>query len=272
MTQGDGHEIRISRPPVCAGRTAWEPERRGHLMERSVEGLRVQDCTKSYRAVKALDQVSFDVAPGSIVGLIGANGAGKTTLMHALMGLIRLTGGTMTVDGRSAWTRDGKRCMAFMPDELPRPTVLTGTELLRFNCHLYRRKPEGIPDLAERLEMGGVLDRPLAGYSHGMRRKIDLMAALILKPRVLVLDEPFSGMDPIAVEAMSDILNEFRTHGGVVLLSSHDLELVNSLVDRIVLLDFGRVVFAGAVEELMNIHGTTDMRRAFVAHIGSDGT
>lgn len=230
-------------------------------------GLQIRNCVKKYAATRALDEVSFDVAPGHVVGLVGPNGAGKTTLLHSLMGLVRLDGGTMTLDGQSVWSVAAKRRLAFMPDDLPRPMRLTGRELIELNARLYGRRPHAIDDLADRLEMSGKLDQALSSYSHGMRRKADLMAALLVEPDVLVLDEPFSGLDPGMVAGVQEIITELRRRGAAVLLSSHDLELVDSVADRIVMIDFGRVVFDGRSAELLQRVHTDDVRSAFLTMI-----
>jgi len=228
------------------------------------DGLEVESCSKQYGPVAALRSVSFRVRPGMIAGLVGANGAGKTTMLHALVGLVRLDSGSMSLDGHPMSSLPAKRMTAFMPDDLPRPVRLTGRELIELNCRLYDHGSDRIGELTERLELDGRLDQPLGGYSHGMRRKIDLIAALAVEPRLLVMDEPFSGLDPGMVKQLQAMLLDLRSDGVSILVSSHDLELVQSVADEIVVLDVGRVVFTGPSEALMSQHRSKDLREAFL--------
>jgi len=227
-------------------------------------GLEVESCSKRYGPVAALQSVSFRVRPGTVVGLVGANGAGKTTMLHALVGLVRLDSGSMSLDGRPMSSLPAKRMTAFMPDDLPRPVRLTGREMIELNCRLYDRRSDRIDLLTEQLELGGRLDQPLAGYSHGMRRKVDLIAALAVEPRLLVMDEPFSGLDPGMVDALQSMLLDLRSDGTAILVSSHDLELVEAIADELVVLDVGRVAFTGPSEALMSQRSAKGLREAFL--------
>lgn len=231
-------------------------------------GLEIRGCTKLYGRTRALDGVSFTVPPGRVVALVGANGAGKTTLLHALVGLIRLDAGTMTLDGVPVSSVAAKRRTSFMPDDLPRPLRLTGRELVEFTCRLYQRPVPDVEHLASRLDLSGRLDHPLGGYSHGMRRKADLMAALAVAPDLLVLDEPFSGLDPGMVAQLQEIVRGLRDSGISVLVSSHDLELGDALADEIVVLDLGRVVARGTGRAIAAEFGSSDLRSAFLTLIG----
>ena len=230
-------------------------------------GLEIRECSKSYGETRALDRVSFTVPPGRVVALVGANGAGKTTLLHALVGLIRLESGTMALDGVPAAAVAAKRRTSFMPDDLPRPLRLTGRELVEFNCRLYQCPVPDLEEWARRLDLTSRLDHPLGGYSHGMRRKADLLAALAVAPDLLVLDEPFSGLDPSMVAQLQKILRDLRDAGVAVLVSSHDLELVEELADEIVVLDRGQVVARGSGRAIAAEFGSTDLRSAFLTMI-----
>lgn len=233
-------------------------------------GLVLEGCAKRYGPTHALDDVSLDVPSGSVTGLVGANGAGKTTLLHAVVGLIRVDAGVMTLDGVPVHDVRAKRRMSFMPDDLPRPLRLTGRELIELTCRLYGRWPADIDTTARRLELGGRLDEPLSSFSHGMRRKVDLMAALAVEPDLLVLDEPFSGLDPGMVLLLQETIRTLCRAGTAVLVSSHDLELVEALADQIVVLDCGRVVARGGSEELARRFGSGDLRSAFLSIIGDE--
>ncbi len=234
-------------------------------------GLAFRGCRKSYGQLQALNDVNFDVAYGRIVGLVGPNGAGKTTLLHALMGLICLDTGLITLDGENVRSVKAKQRIAFMPDDLPRPGKLSGREMLEFTCRLYGRRPEGVETLARRLQLNNRLDHRLETYSHGMRRKVDFMSALLLLPDILILDEPFSGLDPGMVALEQEILEELRDEGVGVLLSSHDLELIESLADDLVMIDHGKVVFQGTTKDLVANASTGDIRSAFLTLTNNSG-
>ena len=231
----------------------------------TIRGLQIRHCSKTYGGTHALCDVTFDVQPGQIVGLVGANGAGKTTLLHALFGLIRLDAGEVTWEGTPTSSDSARRSMSFMPDDLPRPLRLSGRELIELNCQLYQRPVPDLGAMATELDLAGRLDHPLAGYSHGMRRKIDLMAALAVAPQLLVLDEPFSGLDPGMVAQLQGHLRQLRAQGVAVLVSSHDLELVEALADDVVILDAGEVIARGNAQELAEEFESHDLRSAFLA-------
>ena len=231
----------------------------------TLEGLVCRSCFKSYGKQLAVEDVSFQVKPGTTVGLVGANGAGKTTVLHAIVGLTRLDAGDITLDGIPTRQAQAKRRFAFMPDDLPRPDLVTGRELISWNTRRYgQRQDEAVVNqLADRLEMSGRLDQMVGSFSHGMARKVDFIAAIVVRPDVLILDEPFSGMDPWMVDEISGILGQRQEEGASNLLSSHDLELVARLANEIVMIDHGRVIFTGSVEEILDCGSAADVRTAF---------
>jgi ABC-2 type transport system ATP-binding protein len=199
------------------------------------------------------------------VGLAGPNGAGKTTLLHAIVGLNRLDSGSIRLDGVDTRRIEAKARMAFMPDNLPRPQHLTAREVIYLNCRLYGVTPDRdrVRELAEAFDIEGEIDQRIAGYSHGMSRKVDLIAALVLEPALLVLDEPFSGLDPTMVAALEKVIEGRRDRGWSTLLSSHDLELAANVSDRIVMLHKGVLIFDGTVSRLLSASGEPDVRSAF---------
>jgi ABC-2 type transport system ATP-binding protein len=231
----------------------------------SARGLRCRGCSKSYGKTRALIDVTLHVSPGEVVGLVGPNGAGKTTLLHSIVGLCKLDTGGVTIDGMPASKPEAKRQMAFMPDDLPRPRHLTATEVLKLSCRLYGVAFDSavVDELAQSLDLGGRLDQTLGGYSHGMARKVDLIAALLVSPSVLLLDEPFSGMDPVVVEVICGLLEVGKTTGRMALLSTHELELAAKVADRVVMLSAGRVIFDDSLEVLVSGDGSGDIREAF---------
>lgn len=230
-------------------------------------GLSCRHCSKAYGKTAALVDVTMQVRPGEIVGLVGPNGAGKTTLLHSIVGLAKLDHGSVTLDGVPMQSTSAKRRLAFMPDDLPRPRTLTAREVLRLTCRLYdvAFDEDVVDGLADHLEVQGRLDDMLSGFSHGMARKVDLIAALQLAPEVLVLDEPFSGMDPVAVDAICELLTAGRQVGRATLLSTHDLELASRISDRVVMLTAGHVVFDDSVQQLLDQARQQGIREAFRA-------
>jgi ABC-2 type transport system ATP-binding protein len=229
------------------------------------DGLVCADCGKAYGSTQVLHGVSLRVRPGEVVGLAGPNGAGKTTLLHAIVGLNRLDSGSIRLDGVDTRRPEAKARMAFMPDNLPRPQHLTAREVIYLVCKLYRvtPDPDRVQEFAETFDIAGQFDQQIAGYSHGMSRKVDLIAALLLEPDLLVLDEPFSGLDPTMVAALESVIRQRREQGGSTLLSSHDLELAADVSDRIVMLHRGVVIFDGSVSQLLSTSGLPDVRSAF---------
>ena len=215
--------------------------------------LSVHDLTRRYGSATALDHVSFDVRPGRITGFVGGNGAGKTTTMRIMVGVLAPTGGTVTWDGQPL-TAQQRRSFGYMPEErglYPKMRVL---EQLVFFGRLHGMSPAAASDratgLLDRLGLAERRDDVLETLSLGNQQRAQIAAALVHHPTALILDEPFSGLDPLAVDAMVALLRDEVTHELPVLFSSHQLELVERLADDLVILSGGRVVAAGSVEEL----------------------
>ncbi|WP_216899796.1 ABC transporter ATP-binding protein [Nocardia alni] len=201
----------------------------------------------------AVDDVSFEVRAGAMTGFVGGNGAGKTTTMRMIMGVLALHGGEVRWDGRPVTAVD-RRAFGYMPEErglYPKQPVLDQL--------VYLARLRGVPAAAARRRAGELLDRfelgarakdRLESLSLGNQQRVQIAAAVIAEPVALILDEPFSGLDPAAVDAMAELLREFTTQGVPVLFSSHQLDLVERLCDRLVILARGKVVAQGSVAEL----------------------
>lgn len=213
--------------------------------------IETEALTKRYAGARGIEDVTLAVAPGEIFGFLGANGAGKTTTIRTLLDLLHPTSGTARIfgldsrrDSRAIRARLGNLSGDFSCD--PR---LTGRELLRF-CAAAR----GVPDLrgAEALaaRFGAALDRPVRALSRGNRQKIGLIQALFHEPELLVLDEPTSGLDPIIQEVFLDVVREHRERGGTVFLSSHELDEVQRICDRVGIIRDGRLVTVERVDAL----------------------
>ena len=220
----------------------------------SVEARRL---VKQYGAVTALNDVSFTVGRGEIFGFLGANGAGKTTTLRILCGLLRPTSGAAFIEGIdiAADPLEAKARLGYLDEEPFVHPHLTGREFLNYVADLYRM-PRGT-ERAERMErllrLFELADRDrelIGGYSHGMRQKIGLASLLIREPSVLLLDEPTNGLDPRSARLVKDLLEELAARGTTVLLSTHILEVAQALCRRMAIIDRGRIVAVGTIEEL----------------------
>lgn len=215
--------------------------------------LRVTDITKSFGDVRALDHISLSVGRGQIVGFLGPNGAGKSTTMRAIMGLISVDSGTMTWDGAPI-TPATRHRFGYMPAErgmYPKMTVRDEIVYFARLAGIDRRAAEAAARTwMERLGVDGRADDEVQALSSGNQQRVQLAIALVHGPELLILDEPFSGLDPVAVENMKVVLSEQLTQGTSVLFSSHQLDLVSDVSRDVVIIDAGRVVLQGDVSEI----------------------
>ena len=217
--------------------------------------IEVANLTKLYGKLVAVDALSFRVSPGEVLGLVGPNGAGKTTTLRSLVGIVRPTGGTITIGGHDL-QRDpvaAKRLLAFMPDEPHLFDYLTVEEHLRFTARLYQ-----VPDVARRLpallgelELAEKAGAVPAELSRGMRQKLVIACGLLHDPQVLLFDEPLTGLDPAGIRRMKQTIVERARAGAAVLLSSHLLHLVEEICHRVLILDKGRMVAIGTIDEIL---------------------
>ena len=235
--------------------------------------LRVEGLGRDYDGTRALEGLSFDVQPGEIVGLVGPNGAGKTTALRSIAGILPIQEGRVSVCGHDV-ARDevaAKRRLAWVPDD-PQPfDSLTVEEHLEFTAALYgvadwRPRSEELLasfELSEkRKALGGELSR-------GMRQKLACAQAWLPSPRLMLLDEPLSGLDPRGIRSAREAIRALAKSGTAVLLSSHQLELIEALADRILILDRGRRVFLGTLEEARATHaGAPSLEEIFLAATG----
>jgi ABC-2 type transport system ATP-binding protein len=220
---------------------------------RTNDGLAIDHLVVEFGDLRALDGVSFTVAPGQLVGFIGPNGAGKTTTMRAILGLVRPQGGDVRWNGGTV-DEPVRRRIGYMPEErglYPRMKVLD--QVVYFG-RLAGLTGAAAADAAvvwlERLGLGERVDEQVQNLSHGNQQRVQLAVALVHDPDLLVLDEPFSGLDPVAVRTMVDVIGERAAAGASVLFSSHQLDLVEDLCEDVVIVDRGRVVLAGTVTDL----------------------
>jgi sodium transport system ATP-binding protein len=238
--------------------------------------IEVRDLHKAFGAVKAVDGVSFRAADGQITGLLGPNGAGKTTSLRMLYTLMTPDRGQVLVDGIDA-TLDPqavRRRLGVLPDSRGLYKRLSSRENIRYFGRLHGMDDALIAQrteaLAKALEMGDIIDRRTEGFSQGQRVKTAIARALVHDPRNVILDEPTNGLDVMATRAMRRFLHQLRDEGRCVLFSSHIMQEVAALCDRIVIIARGQVVAEGTPDELREQTGESNLEDAFVKAIGTE--
>ena len=216
--------------------------------------IHVQHLTKAYGAFRAVDDLSFTVAPGEVVGLIGPNGAGKTSTLRCIVGIHAPTAGTVTVGGCDivAQPVDAKRRIAFMADEPQLFEYLTVMEHLRLTARLYRvgDVEARAKTLLDELQLAGKEHALPGELSRGMKQKVAIACGLLHDPQALLFDEPLTGLDPLGIRHMKETIVSRGRRGGAVIVSSHLLHLVEEICTRIVIIDHGMKVADGTLEEL----------------------
>lgn len=220
--------------------------------------LEIRDFSKSYHGrKKAVDSLTFTVPDGQITGFIGHNGAGKTTTLRCVAGILEFREGTIAIDGYDIRKEPvkAKQVTAFLPDNPELYDFMTGIRYLKFVADLYRLpadvRTQRIGRYADAFGMTKVLGSPVSGYSHGMKQKLALISALIRAPKLLVLDEPFVGLDPQAAFVMKQFLKEICSQGGSVLFSTHVLEVAEKLCHKVAIIQNGRLIRYGTMEEVV---------------------
>jgi ABC-2 type transport system ATP-binding protein len=214
--------------------------------------LSVQNISKSFGPFKAVDAIDLEVAPGEIFGFLGPNGAGKSTTIRLILDLLRSDSGTITLFGKSNRdVRTTHRDIGFLSGDMELDTDLTGRQYLGFVDSLHgANNTDTIASLSSILEAD--LDKKIGDYSRGNRQKIGLIAALLHKPKLLILDEPTSGFDPLVQEKFATIIREYVAEGGTVFMSSHVLTEVQHLCDRVAFIKEGRIITTRSVHELLD--------------------
>jgi ABC-2 type transport system ATP-binding protein len=230
--------------------------------------VRVRGLRKRFGGNVAVAGVDLDVPPGSFFGLVGPNGAGKTTTLSMTTGLLRPDAGTVHIDGHDVWNDPVKvkARIGVLPEGLRLFERLTGRELLVFSGRLRDMPPAEVDaragELLQVLDLEAAAGRLVVDYSTGMRKKIAMAAALLHNPRVLFLDEPFEGVDPVSAQTIRGVLHRYTAAGGTVIFSSHVMELMESLCDRVAVMNRGQIVAQGPLAE---VRGTRSLQEAFLA-------
>jgi ABC-2 type transport system ATP-binding protein len=227
--------------------------------------IRLRQLTKRYGRFTAVDGIDLEVQAGELFGVLGPNGAGKTTTFRMIAGILRPTSGTVEVRGIDINQRplEAKARLGFIPD---RPFVydkLTGAEFLRFTAALYGQQgptvERRIDELLELFDLVRWKNELTESYSHGMRQKLIISAALVHRPEVIVVDEPMVGLDPRSARLLKDLFRQFVNRGGSVLMSTHTLEVAENMCDRIAIVHGGRIAASGTMSDLQEQTSSEDM-------------
>ena len=218
--------------------------------------LRIENLTKRYGDKKAVDGLTLHIAPGEIYGFIGHNGAGKTTTLKAVAGILAFEEGDILVDGISVAEAplECKKKVAYIPDNPDLYVFFSGIQYLNFVADIYKvgatERKERIRKYADAFELTADLAQPIATYSHGMKQKLAIIAALIHEPKLILMDEPFVGLDPKAAHTVKEIMRELCGAGTSIFFSTHVLEVAEKLCDKVAIIKGGKLVKSGAMEEV----------------------
>ena len=221
-----------------------------------MSAIRLLNLTKSYGSFPVLRGITLDIEPGELFGFLGPNGAGKTTTIKIMTGLLLPSGGRAVLAGHDVVTDpyEVKRRIGYVPDRPYLYDKLTGTEFLEFVGHLHRLDADEVRErtapLIERFDLAPWADELIEAYSHGMRQKLAMVAALAHDPDVFIIDEPTVGLDPRSTSRMKTLLTEIAQGGRTVFLSTHTLEIAEALCSRVAIIQRGEIVALGTVDEL----------------------
>lgn len=229
--------------------------------------LNIEHLTKTYGGKAAVQDLSLHIRPGEICAFIGHNGAGKTTTLRAAAGVMDFTEGRILIDGHDVKKEPvaAKKVTAFLPDNPDLYDFMKGIDYLNFIADLYdisgEQRTRDIRKYGDAFELTGNLGSPIGSYSHGMRQKLALISAFLRHPRLLILDEPFVGLDPTASHLMKEFLAQLCQEGSAVFFSTHVLEVAEKLCDKIAIIKNGRLVKSGPTQELV---GDSDLESVFL--------
>ena len=218
--------------------------------------LNIQHFTKTYGEKRAVDDLSLHIAPGEIYGFIGHNGAGKTTTLKAAVGILQFDAGEITIGGHSIQTEPlaCKRLLAYLPDNPDLYDFMSGIQYLNFIADVFgipaAERWARIEPYADAFELTGDLGQPISAYSHGMKQKLAIIAAWIHDPKLIIMDEPFVGLDPKAAHLLKGMMRELCDVGGAIFFSTHVLEVAEKLCDKVAIIKGGRLIRSGTMEEV----------------------
>ena len=229
--------------------------------------LKIDHFTKTYGEKKAVDDLTLHIRQGEIYGFIGHNGAGKTTTLKSVAGIMRFDSGEILIDGTSI-QKDPIGCkkkMAYIPDNPDLYEFMTGMQYLNFVGDIFAipadRRKQRIQELADTFELTGDLNQPISAYSHGMKQKLAIISAWIHEPKLILMDEPFVGLDPKASHILNGMMREVCNRGGAIFFSTHVLEVAEKLCDKIAIIKGGKLIRSGTMEE---VKGDTSLESVFL--------
>lgn len=229
--------------------------------------LKIEHLTKIYADKKAVDDLSLHIKPGEIYGFIGHNGAGKTTTLKASAGILQYDIGEITVDGVSM-KLDPITCkskIAYIPDNPDLYEFMTGIQFLNFVADVFgvnaSDRKERIKSYADAFEITDDLGQPISAYSHGMKQKLAIISALLHEPKLIIMDEPFVGLDPKATHLLKEIMREMCSKGCAIFFSTHVLEVAEKLCDKVAIIKGGKLMRSGTMEE---VKGDTSLEHVFL--------
>ena len=229
--------------------------------------LKIEHLTKVYGEKRAVDDLSLHILPGEIYGFIGHNGAGKTTTLKAVAGILRFDAGEIYIDGKSVKGAplDCKRELAYIPDNPDLYEYMSGIKYLNFIADIFGVSADDraarIADYAARFELTDALAQPIAAYSHGMKQKLAIIAAWLHAPRLIIMDEPFVGLDPKAAHLLKGMMREVCDNGGAIFFSTHVLEVAEKLCDKVAIIKEGKLIRSGTMDE---VKGDASLEQVFL--------
>lgn len=229
--------------------------------------IEIKNVTKRYGNKKAIDNISFNINDGEIFAFIGHNGAGKTTLIKSIVGIHEFDAGEIFINGKSIKTEpiECKREMAYVPDDPELYEDMKAIDFLNFICDMYdvdeKTRKKNIERYAKMFEIKDELKNPIKSFSHGMKQKIALIAALSHEPKILIMDEPFVGLDPKAIFDMKEVMREMTKEGKTIFFSTHILDVAEKLCDRVAIVKKGKLVKLGSMRE---VKGDKSLEKVFL--------
>ena len=229
--------------------------------------LKIDHFTKTYGEKKAVDDLTLHIQQGEIYGFIGHNGAGKTTTLKSVAGIMGFDSGEILIDGVSI-QKDPIGCkkkMAYIPDNPDLYEFMTGMQYLNFVGDIFAipadQRKQRIQELADTFELTGDLNQPISAYSHGMKQKLAIISAWLHAPKLILMDEPFVGLDPKASHILKGMMREVCNRGGAIFFSTHVLEVAEKLCDKIAIIKGGKLIRSGTMEE---VKGDTSLESVFL--------
>ena len=229
--------------------------------------LKIEHLTKTYGEKKAVDDLSLHIAPGEIYGFIGHNGAGKTTTLKSAVGILQFDAGEITIGGVSIRRNPlaCKKMLAYIPDNPDLYDYMTGIKYLNFIADIFgvpaETRQERIRKYADLFELTDDLAQPVAAYSHGMKQKLAIIAAWMHDPKLIIMDEPFVGLDPKASHLLKGMMREICDQGGAIFFSTHVLEVAEKLCDKVAIIKSGKLIRSGTMEE---VKGDVSLEEVFL--------